>query len=424
MKMANRDEETPGRPACTCWKSFRCAVRWGFVSAATSGLAYMLLIGPADRVIPPEADVTYLDALPNHDFTSDIMSLRGAGSLQEGLDLARFVKANPDLPGQAEAALLEKEIEHELQSVVGHGKRVVYGFVTGEGSSIDELGGAIASDMVLYGDLRDLCKQGYRRVRGKETDSLIASLAAIGLLTECIDIADWGPAVLKALRKANSLTMRFASWTIGACRRSVKARRLEPALRKAMANLGDTVKKLGFGRTATITRHVSCADDLAVVAKAARRSPDTAYLMVKLGGRDGIEFLRAADRTADGLDTLRLAVKKGPTGLDWLRRNGCVRRVVITTRVGARTVKNFRLGRPQRLFSRVVDAASGRYPWVKRSIVWGGPAVAGIALLSVSMTLSHLICILLVLSGRLFRRRRATSGSANGKPSGSILVAK
>ena len=261
-------------------------------------------------------------------------------------------------------------------------------------------------------------------MRGQETDGLIASLAAIGLLTECIDVADWGPAVLKALRKANSLTKRFAQWTVGACRRSVKARKLEPALRRAMTDLRHTVNRLGFGRTATITRHVGSADDLAAVAKAARRSPDAAYLMVKLGGDQGIDLLRAADRTADGMDVLRTAAKKGPAGLEWIRHNGIVRRVVLTTRVGVRTTKNFRLGRPQQLFHHGLNAASERYPWLKRTVMWTGPVSITVAAIGMFMTLLHLVHISTALVRRMIPRRRTTSHPDNWKPSSDIVVAK
>ena len=405
-----------------CGKSGRRFVRWGLISIAACGLACMLLVPPTPVDAQLGIEVRTLRSLPNHDFIPEIERLCDAGSLQEALELVRFVRANPELPSQEVATRLEAEIDQELHSVMGHGKRVVSGFVTGEGNSVDEIGGAIASDMILYGDVRDLCKQGYRHVRGRETDGLIVSLAAIGLLTEVIDIADWGPAVLKALRKANSLTKRFADWTITACRRSIKTRKLEPSLRVAMANLNDMIKKLGLGRTAAITRHVNTADDLAVVAKAARRSPDATYLMVKLGGGEGVDFLRTAGRTAAGMDTLKVAAKKGPAGLDWIRRNGLVRRLVITTRIGARTAKNFRLGRPQKLFHHGIDAASKRYPWVVGAVAWGGPVAAVAALFSLFMALLHLVHIPAVFLGRVTRRRQRTSMETPGGYSKRHLV--
>jgi hypothetical protein len=424
MKTASGTAKTWSETCRVCWKSFRRALRWALVSGIAGGLACLLLVAPTEDVVPPQMAVQSLGALPNHNFVPEVEALRRTGSLQEALELARFITANPELPGQAEAARLESEINRDLHSVLGHSKRAISGFVTGEGSSVDEIGGAIASDMILYGDLRDLCKQGYRHVRGQETDGLIASLAAIGLLTECIDVADWGPAVLKALRKANSLTKRFAQWTVGACRRSVKARKLEPALCRAMTDLRHMVKKLGFGRTATITRHVDSADDLAAVAKAARRSPDTAYLMVKLGGDQGIDILRAAERTTDGMDILKTAAKKGPAGLEWLRHNGIVRRVVLATRVGTRTTKNFHLGRPQQLFHRGLDAASERYPWVKRTVMWAGPVSVAVTAIGLFMMLLHLVHIPTALVRRMLPRRRTTSHPDNRNPSGSIVVAR
>ena len=424
MKTVKMTAKTWGETFRICWQSFRRALRWALVSGIAGGLAGLLLIAPSEQVVPPQMAAQSLAALPNYDYVPEVKALRKAGALQEALELARFITANPELPEQAEARRLESEIDRELHSVVGHGKRAISGFLTGEGYSVDEIGGAIASDMILYGDLRDLCKQGYRHIRGKETDGLIASLAAIGLLTECIDIVDWGPATLKALRKTNSLTKQFGDWVIKACRRSVKARKLEPTLRIAMTDLHSIYKKLGFSRMARITRHVGSADDLAAVAKAARRSPETAYLLVKLGGAQGIDLIRAADRASGGMDILKTAAKKGPAGLEWLQHNGIVRCVVLTTRVGTRSTKNFRLGRPQQLFHHGLDTASKRYPLVKRTVMWAGPVSVAVATIGIIMSLLHLVYIPTVLIRRLTFRRHMTSHTDNWKALDDIVVAK
>lgn len=153
------------------------------------------------RAIPMErAMERFLARMSDYNYVPDIKELKAEGKLSEALEMARFVIRHPDMPGQEQAKQLEEELERELTSLWGRAKRATKGFVVGGGNSIEELGGGIASDMLVYGDIRDLVKQGYYRVTGKETDPVIVALAGLGLLTEFVDAADWAPAVLKAFR--------------------------------------------------------------------------------------------------------------------------------------------------------------------------------------------------------------------------------
>jgi hypothetical protein len=54
--------------------------------------------------------------LPNFNYIPEINALKQDGKLNEVLDLARYVTGNSDMPGQIEAAEIEKETEAELAS--------------------------------------------------------------------------------------------------------------------------------------------------------------------------------------------------------------------------------------------------------------------------------------------------------------------
>lgn len=312
-----------------------------------------------------------LMAIPNYNYVPDIKELKDEGKLSEALEMARFVIRHTDMPGQEEAKALEKELESEIKSLWGHTKRVTNGFVKGSGNSIDELSGGIASDMIIWGDIRDLCKQGYFRVTGKETDLVIASLAGIGLLTEAVDVMDWAPAVLKAFRKIGALSQKFADFVITAARKSAKERKLDSALKTSFANVRQLTDKMGFARTATVFKHVDDPADLALITAVAQKNADAAYFTVKNGGADGVGLIRQLGDTKVGVSTMAQTAKKGPAGIQWLKRGGAGRKYVVRTRFGARLLKNLRLHRPQQLITEIAK----KYPATMKTL-WAATILA------------------------------------------------
>lgn len=287
--------------------------------------------------------------LPNYNYIPDIKRIREEGRLQEALELTRFVLRHPDMPGQEEARELEKELDVEINSLLGKAKRVVKGFVLGSGNSIEEVIGGVSSDMIVWGDFRDLIKQGYYKITGNDTDPVIVALASIGLLTEVFDIVDWAPAVLKAFRKVGALSKKFADFIIISAKKSLKIGRLDDELKVVFKSLSGLVDKIGLARSAVVMKHIDTAEDLASVAKVAEKSSDVAYLMVKNGGSDGVALIKQLGNTEDGIRAMSEAVKKGPAGIQWLKKGGAGRKYVLLARIGARLGKNWRFGRIQEI---------------------------------------------------------------------------
>jgi len=302
-----------------------------------------------------------LNALPDTDFVPEIRELRKNGRLQEALELARFVRRHPDLPGQDEAARLEKEIDAELHSLHKQIERAVRGFLTGKGNSAEAMAGAVVSDMIVYGDFRDLAVQAAHWMSGDDADPVTAALAALGLLTETVDAADWGPAVLKAFRKAGALTDDFARWLVRAARRSVRARRLDDAVQGVFGSLRRLVQRLGLGRTAEVLRHTTTPEDLAVAARLARRDPEVLWILVHGNGRAGLRVADALSDLPQGGRLLERAALKGPRGAEllqsaWRRRMVHAARA---TRLTARVLKAIRLGHIQGLLLETARRSAG-----------------------------------------------------------------
>lgn len=315
--------------------------------------------------------VDSLEEIPNYNYVPEIEALRKEGRLGEALEVARFVLQHPDMPGQAEAQRLAQEIETELNSWTGRARRAVSGFVTGSGTSVEEIGGGIASDMIVYGDIRDLLKQGYYKVTGQETDPVIAALAGVGLLTEVVDLADWAPAVLKAFRKVGALSDQFADFVIKTARKSLDQRKLDEGLVSVFGNIRHLSDEMGLARTAATFKHIDDPADLAAVAAVARKNADTAYFMTKVGGADGVSLMKQFGNSDDAVAQMARAVKKGPAGIAWLKKGGIAHPYVVKTRIVARVLKNHHMGR----FTNLVRALALQYPGLRYAL-WGCTALS------------------------------------------------
>ncbi len=303
--------------------------------------------------------------LPNYNYVHDIKKLKEEGKYKEALDLADYVLRNPDLPGQEEAKVLRDELDAEINSWWGKAKRFLKGFAWGEANSIEEVAGGITSDMIIWGDIRDLIKQGYYKITGNDTDPLIVALAGIGLATELVDFADWAPAVLKGLRKVGAFSAKFVNFIIDTAKRSAKLGKLDDGLKLVFKSIGSLTDKIGLARTASVMKHVDDVDELATITRLAEKNADTAYLVVKNGGKDGISMIKQFGNAEDGIKVLSTAAKKGPAGIQFLKSGGAGRKYVIGTRIVARVIKNLRLER----FQNVIKYAIQNYPYLKL-MVW------------------------------------------------------
>lgn len=327
-----------------------------------------------------------LRALPDHDFTPDIAALEKEGRISEALDWARYVTNHPALPGQSAATGLVAHLEQEQNSVWRQADRAAKGFITGAGNSVEELGGAIVSDLVVYGDCRDLIVQGYYRLTRHETDPTVAALAAIGLLTEFVDAADWAPAVLKAFKKTGALSQRMIDWLTTACRTTFASRRLDSALTRLFADVRRLYARLGLAKTAAVFRRAENADDVAFLAKLAESHPDDVYRVLTVAGDGGLPLLRRCADTPTAFERLALAVRKGPSGIALLQRGGAGRHLTLAARYGERVIRAFRLEHPQRL----LEQLARRHPAAHTALAAAAVLLAAAALAFLCAGVRHL----------------------------------
>jgi hypothetical protein len=214
-------------------------------------------------------------------------------ALTEGdVDLARsFVELatarGTALPPQSLSAVAQAEEDGLRRTALQFGK----GFVTGEISDGASLGGTLAGDLLVFGDIRDLVREGHRLATGAEVDPVIMGLAGVGLAVTAASYASFGGAtpvragltVMKDARRAGRIGGELAT-TIKVAARAGKASDL---LR--MAKDVNRVRGAAGTRAAFDAMKVAQAPaDIARVAKLAEKKGMQTRAIVKLLGRGAL----------------------------------------------------------------------------------------------------------------------------------------
>ena len=297
----------------------RCFVRgWRRCRLFGEGVLLLLLaVMLGTCVIPVEEEPRSVDdelhSLPNYDYIGEVEKLKDT-SKEEAKELARYIFETEGMPNQDKARRIYDEIEKDQKSWWNRTKRTAIGFATGEGQSLEELGGSVASDMFLYGDVRDLIKHSWYKVtKNEKGDDFIITLAACGLVTEFVDVVDWVPAVLKAFRKVGALSKKMVGFLSDGMKRVIKTRKVDGELKSLFSGIKLMTDSLGFARASQVMRHADTAADVAMLAKAAKVAPNETYLMVKYSGKKGVKNLEGLSDKQYKI--LREVAKKGPDAL-------------------------------------------------------------------------------------------------------------
>ncbi len=118
------------------------------------------------------------------------------------------------------------------------------GFLTGAGSDTAGFAGAIASDLTVVGDVRDIGREGAKLVSGEEYSELILGLSVVGVAATAATVATGGGALpvkigvslMKVAKRTGTLTRAFAR----ELRNIVRAAVNFPQLRKTLSTVSLT----------------------------------------------------------------------------------------------------------------------------------------------------------------------------------------
>lgn len=169
-----------------------------------------------------------LDYLPTYS------TLVEQGRVGEALNLGEWIKAHPEMPNSGEIAASSRELEEEYNSFLNRSMRLGNGFVKGEYNSKEDAVGALISDFLFVGDVRDLGQQSLNKYHDKEVDKLIVALSSIGLATSVAIffpepssttagvVAETGISLLKGLKKTGALTGKFSKLVVSSAKEPQK----------------------------------------------------------------------------------------------------------------------------------------------------------------------------------------------------------
>lgn len=245
-----------------------------------------------------DQDGPYLEALPLFPYCSTANSALASGDVHDAIMLAEAGDCQPELA----------EAKREWDALGARARRCLTGVWTGRGEDAFGLGCATLSDVVVFGDVRDLTRQGIAWLRGEETDEVLAALSAAGIALTFTPQVDAGVALLKAARRAGAISERFA----GSLVKLVRERAWRP-LAGMMTDAGRVSLEVG---PAQATRALAYADDaaeLATVATFVERMPRP-LLGLRWGGK-GAARLNDPDLYAAGL-------LRGPNGVQLVMERG------------------------------------------------------------------------------------------------------
>lgn len=194
------------------------------------------------------------------------------------------------------------------RSATGVATRFATGLITGKAEDGASLSGTVAGDLFVFGDIRDVIREGSNLATGAEADRLVLGLAAAGIaITAATYVTVGGAAPVRAgltlvkdARKVGRLGEGLASWAGRSAREVVDA----PALRRAVAD-GSVVRP---DKTVTAVKAAFRTEKAGGLMRLAK---DVGKVGEKAGTRGALDTLKIAEGPKDVARAAKLAESKG-----------------------------------------------------------------------------------------------------------------
>jgi len=224
-----------------------------------------------------------------------------AGSFAE-LARDRNVVLSEDLSRRVSDAVTE------TNSTPQFAKRFASGLVTGEADDIASLSGTVAGDLFVFGDIRDVVREGKHLAMGEDADHLVLGLAAAGLVVTAATYVSVGGAaplragltLVKDTRKVGRLSEGLVQWAGRSAREAVDA----PVLQQAVAS-GSVLRP---GETIGAMKAAFRAEKAGALVRLAK---DVGRVGEKAGMKAAQDTLKIAENPKEVARAARLAESKG-----------------------------------------------------------------------------------------------------------------
>jgi len=187
-------------------------------------------------------------------------------------------------------------------------RRFATGLVTGTADDVASLSGTVAGDLFVFGDIRDVVREGKHLAMGEDTDRLVLGLATAGLAVTAVTYVSFGEAapvragltLVKDARKAGRLGEGLTEWAGRSAREVVDT----PVLQRAVAS-GSVLRP---GETASAIRAAFRAEKAGGLVRLAK---DVGRVTERAGTRGALDTLKIAEGPKDVARAARLAEAKG-----------------------------------------------------------------------------------------------------------------
>jgi hypothetical protein len=187
-------------------------------------------------------------------------------------------------------------------------KSFASGLVTGNADDVASMSGTVAGDLFVFGDIRDVVREGKHLAMGEDTDRLVLGLAAAGLaVTAATYVSVGGVAPVRAgltlvkdARKVGRLGEGLTLWAGRSARDMVDA----PMLQNAV----ETGSVLRPGQTLTAIKAAFRPGEAGALVRLAK---DVGRVGEKAGTRGALDTLAIAEGPKDVARAARLAESKG-----------------------------------------------------------------------------------------------------------------
>jgi hypothetical protein len=220
------------------------------------------------------------------------------------VDLAREknISLSDDLSRRVSDAVAE---ENSTSHLAG---RFATGLVTGNADDVASLSGTVAGDLFVFGDIRDVVREGKHLAMGEDTDRLVLGLAAVGLVVTAATYVSVGGAapvragltMVKDARKVGRLAEGLTEWAGRSARDMVDM----PMLQNAVAS-GSVMRP---GQTVTAIRAAFDAEKAGALVRLAK---DVGRVGERAGMRAAQDTLKVAEGPEDVARAARLAESSG-----------------------------------------------------------------------------------------------------------------
>ena len=182
------------------------------------------------------------------------------------------------------------------------------GLVTGSADDVASLSGTVAGDLFVFGDIRDVVREGKHLAMGEDTDRLVLGLAAAGLAVTAATYVSVGGAapvragltLVKDARKVGRLGEGLTRWAGRSARDLVDG----PMLQDAVAS-GSVLRP---GQSLTAIRAAFRTGEAGVWVRLAK---DVGRVGEKAGTRGALDTLGLAEGPKDVARAAELAESKG-----------------------------------------------------------------------------------------------------------------